>query len=94
VHRGRFVRMAQVVITNPTSIGIGIEEDTCIMVQKGRRMRVAGTGLVVVIEGFEIKEANIKEFAEDKPVTARNLKFHLLSDGDEYEVPQINPPHK
>jgi cyanophycinase len=94
VHRGRFVRMAQVVITNPTSIGIGIEEDTCIMVQKGRRMRVAGTGPVVVIEGFEIKEANIKEFAEDKPVTARNLKFHLLSDGDEYEVPQINPPHK
>jgi len=94
VHRGRFVRMAQVVITNPTSIGIGIEEDTCIVVQKGRQMQVAGTGLVVIIEGFEIKEANIKEFAKDKPVTARNLKFHLLSDGDLYEVPQINPPHK
>jgi cyanophycinase len=94
VHRGRFVRLAQVVITNPTSIGIGIEEDTCIVVQRGRQMKVVGTGLVVIIEGFEIKEANIKEFAEDKPVTARNIMLHLLSDGDQYEVPQINPPHK
>ena len=94
VHRGRFVRMSQVIITNPTSIGIGIEEDTCIMVTNGREMKVVGTGLVVVIEGFEIEEANIKEFADDKPVTARNLKFHLLSDGDEYHVSQINPPHK
>jgi cyanophycinase len=94
VHRGRFVRLAQVVITNPTSIGIGIEEDTCIVVQKGRQMQVVGTGLVVVIEGFDIKEANIKDFADDKPVTARNIKFHLLSDGDKYEVPQINPVHK
>lgn len=94
VHRGRFVRLAQVVITNPTSIGIGIEEDTCIKVQRGREAQVIGTGLVIVIEGFDIKAANIKEFAEDKPVTARNLTFHLLADGDEYELRQVNPPHK
>ena len=94
VHRGRFVRMSQVIITNPTSIGIGIEEDTGIIVQNGNQVHVTGTGLVVVIEGFEIEEANIKDFEEDKPITARNLKIHLLSDGDEYEIPQINPPHK
>jgi cyanophycinase len=94
VHRGRFVRMAQVVITNPTSIGIGIEEDTCIIVQKGKEVQVEGTGLVVVIEGFRIEEANIKEFADDKPITARNLTVHLLSHGNTYLIPQINPPHK
>jgi cyanophycinase len=94
VHRGRFVRMAQITVTNPTSIGIGIEEDTCILVQNGRQVRVVGTGLVVVIEGFQIREANIREFADDKPITARNLVVHLLSHGDEYEIPQINPPHK
>jgi cyanophycinase len=94
VHRGRFVRMAQVVITNPTSIGIGIEEDTCILVKKGKEMQVLGTGLVVIIEGFKIAEANIREFADDKPITARNLTVHLLSDGNTYMIPQINPPHK
>jgi cyanophycinase len=94
VHRGRFVRMAQVVITNPTSIGIGIEEDTCILVRKGKEMEVLGTGLVVIIEGFKIAEANIREFADDKPITARNLTVHLLAEGNIYMIPQINPPHK
>jgi cyanophycinase len=94
VHRGRFVRMAQVVITNPTSIGIGIEEDTCIVVQKGNEMKVIGTGLVLVIEGFAIEDANIKEFADDKPITARNLTVHLLADGNNYVIPQVNPVHK
>jgi cyanophycinase len=94
VNRGRFIRMSQVIVSNPTSIGIGIEEDTCITVQNGRQMQVVGTGLVVIIEGFDIEEANLKSFAQDKPVTARNIKVHLLADGDRYEVPQINPPHK
>jgi cyanophycinase len=94
VHRGRFIRMAQVLITNPTSIGIGIEEDSGIIVENGRKMRVTGTGLVVIIEGFDIVDSDLKSFEEGKPVSARNLKVHLLSDGDIYEVPQINPPHK
>ena len=94
VHRGRFVRMSQVIITNPTCIGIGIEEDTAIVVHHGIQAEVVGTGLVIVIEGFEIEDTNINEFAADKPIKARNLKVHLLSDGDIYEIPQLNPPHK
>jgi cyanophycinase len=94
VHRGRFIRMSQVIITNPTSIGIGIEEDSCIIVENGRKMQVCGTGLVVIVEGFDIVEADLKSFEKDKPISARNLKVHLLSDGHTYEVPQKNPPHK
>lgn len=94
VHRGRFVRMAQVIVTNPTCIGIGIEEDTAIVVHNGINAEVVGTGLVIVIEGFDIEEVNIADFTSDVPIKARNLKVHLLSDGDFYEIPQINPPHK
>jgi len=94
VHRGRFVRMAQVVVTNPTCIGIGIEEDTAVVVRNGLEMEVVGTGLVIVIEGFEIRASSIHEFAEDKPITARDLRVHLLADGDKYTIPQVNPPHK
>jgi cyanophycinase len=94
VHRGRFVRMAQVVITNPTCIGVGIEEDTAIIVKNGLEVEVRGTGLVIIIEGFEISGSSIKDFSEDKPITARDLRVHLLSDGETYLIPQINPPHK
>jgi cyanophycinase len=94
VNRGRFVRMAQVVVTNPTCIGIGIEEDTAILVKDGLEMQVIGTGIVIIIEGFEIKGSSIKNFTDDKPITARDLKVHLLADKEVYLIPQLNPPHK
>jgi len=94
VHRGRFVRMAQVIITNPTCIGVGIEEDTAIIVRNGVEAEVVGTGLVIVMEGFDLKNTSIADFTDDKPVTARDLKMHLLADGNKYIIPQMNPPHK
>lgn len=93
VHRGRFVRMAQVVVTNPTCIGIGIEEDTAIIVRNGLEAEVVGTGTIIVIEGFEISETCIEDFTRNKPITIRDLKMHILSDGDKYTIPQNNPPH-
>lgn len=93
VHRGRFVRMAQVVVTNPTCIGIGIEEDTAIVVSNGLDVEVVGTGTIIVMEGFNIGEASIEEFTNDKPVTIRDLRVHILSDRDKYTIPQNNPPH-
>lgn len=94
VHRGRFVRMAQVIATNPTCIGIGIEEDTALIIRNGLEAEVVGTGLIIIIEGFGIAESNIDDFASKKPMTIRDLKVHILSGGDQYIIPQINPPHR
>lgn len=93
VHRGRFIRMAQVVVTNPTCIGVGIEEDTAIIVRDGIFVEVVGTGTVIIIEGFDITEANMEDFTSKKPVSIRDLKVHILSDKNVYEIPQSNPPH-
>jgi cyanophycinase len=94
VNRSRFIRMAQVIITNPTCIGIGIEEDTALIVRNGLDVQVVGTSLVIIIDGFNITATNMHDFAADKPIKARDLKMHILSDGDTYKIPQINPPHK
>lgn len=94
VHRGRFVRMAQVIVTNPSCIGLGIEEDTAVIVRNGVEAEIVGSGTVIVIEGFHIDDANIDEFANKKLITIRNLKVHVLSGPDKYIIPQMNPPHK
>jgi cyanophycinase len=94
VHRGRFVRMAQVVATNPTCIGIGIEENTAIIVRNGQEAEVIGTGLVIVLEGFDVTETSVEDFAKNKPFSIRNLCTHLLSSGNKYKIQQVNPPHK
>ena len=93
VHRGRFVRMAQVVVTNPACIGIGIEEDTALVLSNGLDLEVLGTGTVIIIDGIHISEANIEDFTEEKPVSMRNLKVHILSCNDTYKINQTNPPH-
>jgi cyanophycinase len=93
VDRNRFIRMSQVVVSNPTCIGVGISEDTCMIVRKGRNVEVAGSGIVIVMEGYEVTDSNILEFSDKVPFAAQNLKMHMLIRGDTYEIPQINPPH-
>jgi cyanophycinase len=66
VDRGRFVRMAQVIATNPTCIGLGIEEDTALIVRNGIETEVIGSGIVIVIEGFHIKDSNILNFGSNE----------------------------
>ena len=93
VDRGRFVRMAQVVETNPTCIGLGIEEDTAVVVRNGLEAEVIGSGMVIIIDGFHIREANIDDFTEKKVMSVRDLKVHILGKGQHYIIPQCNPPH-
>jgi cyanophycinase len=93
VDRGRFVRMAQVIETNPTCIGLGIEEDTAVIVRNGSDAEVIGSGMVIIIDGFHIREANIEEFTEKKVMSVRDLKVHILGKGQHYSIPQCNPPH-
>ena len=94
VTRGRFVRMAQVIVTNPSSIGIGIEEDTAIIVRNGTEAEVVGSGLIIIIDGFHIGDSNILEYDGDKkPITIRDLKMHILGCREKYTIPQANPPH-
>jgi cyanophycinase len=85
--------MAQVVVTNPTCIGMGIEEDTAIIIRNGIDVEVVGTGTVIIIEGLNITDANIEDFTSEKPLSIRDLKMHILSDHDNYIIPQSNPPH-
>ena len=86
--------MAQVIATNPTSVGIGIDEDTAIVVRNGMEAEVTGTGLVTVIEGFYIAGSNITEFGDGEKITIQDMRVHLFSKGSKYHIPQINPPHK
>jgi len=72
IDRGRFIRLAQVIGTNPTCIGIGIEEDSAIIVRNGKEVEVIGSGLVTVIEGTNMSQANISSFSENLLVSIRD----------------------
>ena len=94
IDRNRFIRMAQVIATNPTCIGLGIEEDTAIIIRKGSEAEVIGNSIVTVIEGFEISSSTITDFNKEQKLSLHDLRVHLLAKGSNYHIQQINPPHK
>ena len=93
VHRGRLVRLAQVIATNPTTIGLGIDEDTAVIIRNGTEVEVRGSGIVIVLEGHEISFTNVDGKPEEPPISIRDLKLHLLAPYDKYILRQTNPPH-
>jgi len=93
VDRSRFVRMAQVIATNPACIGIGLEEDTALIVRNGLETEVAGSGVAIVIEGFNITQTNILSFGTGERINIQDLNVKILSKGSTYRIPQYNTPH-
>ncbi len=84
--RGRFVRLAQAVAANPACIGIGLGEDTGMLVTGGNRMEAIGSGLVMIIDGHEIVHSNIADIPDGNPISIENLKVHFCEHGNGYLI--------
>jgi cyanophycinase len=84
--RGRFGRLAQAVATNPSCIGIGLGEDTGMIVTEGNKMEAIGSGLVIIIDGHELRYCNIADIPEGNPISIENLKVHFCENGNGYLV--------
>ena len=84
--RGRFGRLVQSVATNPSSIGIGLGEDTGMLITEGNKMEAIGSGLVVIIDGHDILHSNIADIPDGNPVSIENLKVHFCEKGNGYLI--------
>jgi cyanophycinase len=84
--RGRFNRLAQVVATNPSCIGIGLSEDTGMLLTNGNMLEAIGSGLVIIIDGHNILHSNIADIPEGNPISIENLKVHFCEKGNGYDI--------
>ena len=84
--RGRFNRLAQAVAAQPGAIGIGLGEDTGMIVTEGHLITVIGSGCVAVIDGKNIDHNNLADIRFGKPISVENLIVHLMSHGDTYDI--------
>ena len=93
VARGRIVRIAQIIATNPACVGLGLEENTGVVITKGRELEVIGEGIVVIVDGTGCSSTNIHEIQPGEPFTIRDLRVHLLSRGEKYTLPILEQMH-
>jgi cyanophycinase len=84
--RGRFGRLAQAVATNPSCIGIGLGEDTGMLITDGNKMEAIGSGCVIIIDGHEISFTNIADIPDGNPYSIENLKVNICEKGNGYLV--------
>lgn len=82
--RGRFGRLAQAVATNPACVGIGLGEDTGMLITGGNKMEAVGSGLVIIIDGHAIRHNNIADIPEGNPISIENLQVHFCEKGNGY----------
>jgi cyanophycinase len=84
--RGRFGRLAQAVATNPSCIGIGLGEDTGMLITEGNKMEAIGSGLVMILDGHDILHSNIADIPDGNPISLENLKVHFCEKGNGYLI--------
>lgn len=82
--RGRFGRLSQAVASNPSAIGIGLGEDTGMLITEGNAMEAIGSGLVIIIDGHDILHSNIADIPEGNPMSIENIRVHLCAKGNGY----------
>lgn len=84
--RGRFGRLTQAVAANPGCIGIGLGEDTGMLITEGNKMEAIGSGLVVIIDGHEMRHSNFSDIPDGNPVSLANLIVHFCEKGNGYLI--------
>lgn len=86
IQRGRFGRISEAVAKFPNLIGIGLAEDTGIIIKNGCDCTVIGSGMVLVFDGKNLTHNNEKILKVGTPMTMTNLKIHVLANGDEFNI--------
>lgn len=84
--RGRIGRLLVGIAENPQSLGIGIDEDTAIIVNEDGKFAVVGSGAVYVIDGSNITYSNVSEQHPDEVLSIFGVKLHVLKCGDNFNL--------
>jgi len=88
IHRGRFGRLSHAVIIRQDCLGIGLGEDTALLIEDGYRATCKGSGMTVVIDPKNISRTNVDRVEKGDPVFAENLVVHLYTDGCSFDLRQ------
>jgi len=86
VQRGRIGRLLYACASNPINIGIGLGEDTGLLITEGNSMEAIGSGLIILVDGTHMRNTNLTDVEIGEPVSIENLIVHVMSIGDHFDL--------
>lgn len=88
--RGRIGRLLHAVALNPGILGIGIDEDTAVIIENGK-MEVIGNHAVYVVDGRSVSYTNISEAAADMTFSMHDVTLHILGHSELFDLSERRP---
>jgi cyanophycinase len=85
--RQRLTRLLTVVAQNPYLLGIGIDEDTALVIERGAAIEVIGDGAVTILDGRDITSNGAGSGSDGTPELI-DMRLHLLPAGTRYALGQ------
>ncbi len=89
--RGRISRLITAVSFNPYNLGIGIDENTAIILDGKGKLEVYGQGSTTIVDGSQITFNEIAEVADNESFSVCGVQFHVLREGLVYNYIDRNP---
>ena len=92
--RARIGRLLGAVAQNPATLGIGIDENTAILVEGAagaQHFLVLGAGAVYVADGSCVTYSNVTDQARERTLSLFDVRLHVLSQGDSFDLATRRP---
>lgn len=84
--RGRIGRLLTAVAQNPYILGIGIDEDTAILVYPDAKLEIIGSQTVTFIDARQIRDSNVSELTPGQALAIENVILHVLPRGYGFDL--------
>jgi len=86
IRRGRFGRLAEAVARFPHLIGIGLAEDTGLVIRNCNNVEIVGSAMVIIFDPGEVDHNTESLARQGERMSLSNLKTHILSEGDTFNI--------
>ncbi len=89
--RGRFPRLLAAVAEHPAALGVGIDENTCLILDAEWRGTVAGTGVVYFVDASHLQFNSADPAHPGYPISIGPLSVNALAAGALYDLRTRRP---
>lgn len=86
IKRHRFGRLAEAVALHPDKVGVGLGEDTGVIIREGNILEIIGSGIVVIFDGSKLNYNQYGKLKNRIPISLANLTVHILATEDRYNI--------
>lgn len=92
--RDRVGRLVTMVSYNPSLLGLGVDEDTAVLIMPDDTLEVLGRGSVLVVDGSHMTSDVFASHGR-RPLTIANVVVHFIPDGGRFDLARraVLPPH-